>query len=242
MAVRIVLPSAARVALVAAAALIAASAVTGCRGTTSPLPPVHLNPNMDQNQAYTAQEHSEYFADGRAMRPPVPGTVARASVAPAEDDLHLRADTTLYLGRGRMGAAGVPCEHTTDRGTCRLIAELPAQIPLTRELLARGEERYGIFCVPCHGAAGDGVGIVAQRGLSVAPTPYHSDALRAMPLGHFFDAITRGVRTMEPYAAQIPVTDRWAIAAWVRTLQVAHAAKLADVPADVVEQQGWGTP
>ncbi|MGM0577296.1 MAG: c-type cytochrome [Myxococcota bacterium] len=206
------------------AASLAVVALLGCRGTTSAEPPVHLNPNMDWQQYVEAQERNNFFADERGMRPPVEGTVARASVEPTEDDEHLAADDHLYRGRDGEAEEGLP--HG------RLVDDLPDQIELDEALVERGRERYNVFCAPCHSESGDGDGIVAERGLQVEPTSYHSDELRAMPLGYFFDVITHGVRTMEPYAAQIPVEDRWAIAVWVRALQVSHAVPEAQVPAD----------
>ena len=95
------------------------------------------------------------------------------------------------------------------------------------ELLARGQERYDIYCAPCHDRAGTGHGIATTRGggFQVQPASLHQDRLRAMPLGYFYDVVTNGKGTMLPYAAQIPTEDRWAISAWVRTLQAHGKAK-----------------
>ena len=177
--------------------------LSACNGSTSELPPVHLNPNMDYQQRVDAQEHSEIFADGRGMRAPVEGTVARGKL---KDNDHL------YRGRGTDG---------------RLVDALPKGIKLDEALLQRGQERYDIYCAPCHDESGAGKGMVTKRGggLSVPPPSYHQDKLRAMPLGYFYDVIANGKGTMFSYAAQIPVEDRWAIAAWVRTLQVHGEAK-----------------
>ena len=195
--------------VVAAAGL---AAVAGCQGNRSDLPPVHIIQNMDFQARFDAQEQNDFFKDvdcadainhdckGRAMRPPVPGTVAVG---------HLKDDDELYRGRGADG---------------RLLDRLPASMALGSELLARGEQRYNIYCQPCHDQTGNGKGIATRRGggFSVAPANLNDPRLRAMPLAYFYDVIANGKGTMLPYAAQIPVQDRWAIAAWVRTLQAAR--------------------
>ncbi|WP_369719459.1 cytochrome c [Bradyrhizobium sp. LLZ17] len=100
---------------------------------------------------------------------------------------------------------------------------------LTPELLARGRERFGIFCSPCHGGGGDGNGIIVQRGMP-RPTSYHSDRLLAADDQYFFDVITNGHGAMYSYAARVPPRDRWAIAAYIRALQLSRHASLDDVP------------
>jgi mono/diheme cytochrome c family protein len=187
--------------------------LVGCQGNRSELPPVHLVHNMDFQQRFDAQEVNNFFKDvdcaaannphtceGRAARMPVPGTVPVG---------FLKDDDELHRGRG------------PDK---RLIDRLPAAIKLSTELMARGEERYNIYCQPCHDYTGGGQGIVTMRGggFSVAPKNLNDPQLRAMPLGYFFDVITNGKGTMQSYAPQIAVADRWAIAAWVRALQVAR--------------------
>ena len=146
---------------------------------------------------------SAFFADGRGARPLPDGTVARG---------FLRADRRFATGKEN----GQP------------IAELP--VPLTRELLARGRDRYQIFCTPCHGLTGDGLGLVVQRGFR-RPNSFHVDRLRAAPVGYFFDVMTNGFGAMMDYAAQVPPGDRWAIAAYIRALQLSQRAPLSEVPA-----------
>lgn len=197
--------------LVAVAGL--AGGLAGCQGNRSDLPPVHLIHNMDFQARFDPQEKNDFFKDadcaeainkdqceGRAMRPPVPGTVAVGQ---------LKDDDELYRGRGADG---------------RLLDRLPASMALDGELLARGEQRYNIYCQPCHDQTGNGKGIATRRGggFSVAPANLNDPRLRAMPLAYFYDVVANGKGTMLPYAAQIPVHDRWAIAAWVRTLQAAR--------------------
>lgn len=182
-------------------------ALVACRGNKSSAPPVHPIQNMDFQQYYKPQETNAWFLDKRASRPLPANTVAVGK---------LKSDRGLHEGRGADG---------------RLLDGLPAGIELNDALLKRGEERYNIYCAPCHAKSGYGDGIVAIRGLKVPPPSYHTANLKAMPLGHMYDVITNGKGTMMPYAAQVKVEDRWAIAAWVRVLQVSQDARLADVPA-----------
>jgi mono/diheme cytochrome c family protein len=108
-------------------------------------------------------------------------------------------------------------------------------LPVTVQLLERGEQRYKIFCTPCHGLQGDGNGMIAMRGMKHPPT-YHQDRLRQAPNGHFFDVITNGFGSMYSYSAQVPPRDRWAIIAYVRALQLSRNAKAADLPAELREK------
>ena len=108
-------------------------------------------------------------------------------------------------------------------------------LPVNRELLERGEERYKIFCTPCHGLQGDGNGMIAMRGMKHPPS-FHQDRLRQAPNGYFFDNITNGFGAMYGYSAQIPPRDRWAIIAYVRALQLSRNAKVADLPTELREK------
>jgi len=148
---------------------------------------------------------SEFFDDLRSARPMVAGTVARGQ---------LRDDKYLYSGMAAANQAG---------------DVMP--FPLTPEVLARGRERFNIFCAPCHSRLGDGNGMIVQRGYRRPPS-YHIERLRTAPLGHFFDVMTNGFGAMPDYAAQIPVRDRWAIIAYIRALQLSQNATVADVPED----------
>lgn len=188
-----------KLVLATAVGLGALAATAACQGSPFVDPPVHIIPNMDYQQKFEAQEDIQRYSDTRAARRPVEGTVARG---------HLKADDALWKGRGLDG---------------RLIDDLPEAIEYGPELLARGEERYNIYCAPCHDKVGTGHGVVTTRGggFQVQPANLHQDRLRAMPIGHFYDVIVNGKGTMLPYASQvITAEDRWAIAAWVRTLQV----------------------
>lgn len=108
-------------------------------------------------------------------------------------------------------------------------------LPITQQLLERGRERYNIFCTPCHGIQGDGLGMVAMRGMKHPPS-YHQDRLRQEPNGYIYDVITNGFGAMYGYSAQIPPHDRWAIIAYVRALQLSRNARVADLPANVREK------
>jgi len=161
-----------------------------------------------QQMAETGREkpldQSAFFEDRRLARPLVPGTVARGE---------LKADAAFYTGK--VGDA--------------LVEPLP--VPLTRALLERGRERYEIFCTPCHGRVGTGEGAVTKRGLRPPPS-YHIPRLREVPLGYFFDVMTNGFGVMPDYAAQVPPADRWAIAAYIRTLQISQGIPVADLTAE----------
>ncbi len=144
-----------------------------------------------------------FYPDDRSARPLVEGTVAR------EDE---EADQYYYTGK----INGQP-------GT-----EFP--FPVTKEVLERGQQRYNIYCSPCHSRIGDGNGMIVQRGFKRPPS-YHTDRLRQMPIGHFFDVMTNGFGAMSEYKSQVSVNDRWAIAAYIRALQLSQDATRADVPA-----------
>lgn len=112
-------------------------------------------------------------------------------------------------------------------------------LPLTQELLERGQERYKIFCTPCHGLQGDGNGMVAMRGMKHPPT-YHQDRLRQIPNGYIYDVITNGFGAMQGYSAQVPPADRWAIIAYVRALQFSRNAPASELPQELREKLNSG--
>ncbi len=164
---------------------------------------------MGQQPRYEPLEPSAFFPDGRSARDPVPGTVARG---------HLELDA--HLVRGQAGPAGAG------------EAGGPATtfpFPVTAAVVARGRERFDVFCSPCHGRTGDGDGMVVRRGFLPPPT-LHSEPMRRHPVGHFFQVITEGYGAMPSYARQIDPRDRWAIVAYVRALQLSQHARLSDVP------------
>lgn len=202
--------------LITASLLVGALLLGGCRGTTSDRPPIHPNPNMDYQNRFDPQESNPFFADNAAMRQPPSGTVARGL---------LRADARYYDGR-------------TDDG--EYVEQMP--VPVTQALLERGQDRYEIYCTMCHGAAGDGNGIimtgesrVTGEGYGYTPAPtYHNERLRGVTDGYIYDVVANGIRNMPGYAQQISVADRWAIVAYVRALQRSQNADAADVPQGVL--------
>jgi hypothetical protein len=151
-------------------------------------------------------EESRFFADGSSARPRIPGTVARGQ---------LRLDD--HLQRGRVDG--------------RFAETFPFTITL--EILERGQERYNIFCAPCHGLVGDGHGIVTEYGMRV-PTSFHDPELREEAPGYYFTLITDGTRVMPSYADRIAPADRWAIVAYIRALQLSQNADPAQLSADEV--------
>src|SRR5215467_4911104 len=153
---------------------------------------------------------SDFFADGRSVRPLIENTVARGSI---ENDVY-----------------NVPKDF----------AGFPPAVKVNEKLLQRGEERYRIFCTPCHGLQGEGQGMIAMRGMKHPPS-YHIDRLRQAPNGYFYDVITNGFGAMYSYSERIPPADRWAVIAYVRALQLSRDARVADLPSDVrqkLEQAG----
>src|SRR5678809_1626858 len=111
----------------------------------------------------------------------------------------------------------------------QLATEFP--MPVTAEMMARGQERFNVFCSPCHGRTGDGTGLIVQRGFRQPPS-YYEDRLVNAPVGYLFDVMTNGFGAMQDYSAQVPVADRWAIAAYIRALQLSQRATVDDVPAN----------
>jgi mono/diheme cytochrome c family protein len=131
----------------------------------------------------------------------------------------------------RQGEEGPPAHRLPPEGTvARDDTPAPKPPPVTEAVLARGQERFDIYCAPCHGRLGDGNGMIVQRGFPRPPS-YHIDRLRQAPIEHFYDVISNGYGVMYSYAVRVAPADRWAIVAYIRTLQASHDAKLADVPA-----------
>lgn len=160
--------------------------------------------DMHDQPKYRPLRGSQLFADGRSARPLVEGTVARGT---------LREDAAFYTGKTADG----------------FVSRIP--VPVTAALLERGQSQFQVFCAPCHGRTGRGDGMIVQRGFK-APSSYHVDRLRQMPVGYFYDVITNGFGAMADYAAQVAPKDRWAIAAYVRTLQLSQYAPVSAVPDD----------
>jgi mono/diheme cytochrome c family protein len=161
------------------------------------------NEMYDQAKAKPLSE-GDFFANGQNARPVPPDTVARG---------FLREDKAMFAGLGPDG---------------KFLKELP--MPPTRDLMERGRERFDIFCSPCHGKQGNGLGMIVERGFK-QPSSFHTDRLREQPMGYFFDVMTQGFGQMSSYAGQVPPEDRWAIAGYIRALQLSQHAMVAELPA-----------
>jgi mono/diheme cytochrome c family protein len=175
---------------------------------------------MDNVTYLEAQEPSDLFADGRGMRPQVDGTVAQGEL---RDDWHLN------------GGANERGDWAT---------ELPEQLTLDHDLLGRGQDRYEIYCTPCHGNAGlENGGVVpvraANSGSAWLVPSLHGERQRGYAVGRLYDIVTNGYNTMPGYRAQVPVEDRWAIATYVRALQIQHGSPENTIPSGVRQEQGW---
>ena len=192
--------------------------VLGFRGSKFTSPPLMVFPDtffpeMNRQAKYKPQAASPFFADGRTDRPLPAGVVSRN---PLRDDDHF------YRGKTADGqwARGFPAAVTVDA-----------------RLMERGRERFTIYCQPCHGALGDGKGIVTQYNWG-APANFHSDTFRSMPEGQIFDTITNGTKTMFPYGDKLVPEDRWAVIAYVRALQRAQNSRVEDVEANHKQELG----
>lgn len=209
-------------------ALVLTGLALGCRGQVSEEPPIVPLRNMYDQARYDAQEDSNFFRDGRTMRPLVEGVVAR----------EMEVDETFHSGR-------------TDDDSSWLL-EVPSEIVERNggmaDLVARGHERYDIYCAPCHSLAGDGEGLVSQRAeslgyVAIKPPTFHDQRIRSMPDGQLYATITNGIRNMPAYSQSIPLDDRWAIVTYVRALQISQASSrtAANVPAPSLPNPGEET-
>jgi mono/diheme cytochrome c family protein len=204
-------------AVVALLAVLPPLFIAKYRAETKSLPRIHPIQDMSFQEKYQPQASSPLFADGRAMRKPVAGTVSESG---------LEANEHLYRG---------------------LVDAKPAEtfpMPVSMQMMLRGQERFSIFCATCHGLLGEGgnTGITSIRAIKreepkwVLPLSLHKPEVRAQPVGQYFATITNGVRTMPSYGAQIPMEDRWAIILYIRALQLSQNATIKDVPEDLREQ------
>jgi len=170
---------------------------------------------MADQPRYEALEPSAFFGDGAASRHPPEGTVPQGS---AHEDEHF----------------------STGRIDGELATTFPR--PVNQDMLFRGRERFSIHCSPCHDHTGSGQGMIVQRGFPQPPS-YHTDRLRSAPVGHFFDVITHGFGRMYDYSAQLTPEDRWAVAAYIRALQISHYAPAEQLSqADLNQLNANATP
>jgi hypothetical protein len=165
-------------------------------------------PDMEFQRKFLPQDYTTFYPDGRTMRVPPAGTVAVGT---------FHEDTAYYEGK----AGGEFIRHNPR--------------PVTLDLLRRGQERFNIYCAPCHDRTGGGQGMIIGYGY-VPPPSFHQERIREFADGYIFDVITHGVRNMPSYGAQVPVADRWAIVAYLRALQLSQNATLADVPPEARQE------
>jgi mono/diheme cytochrome c family protein len=206
---------------------------------------------MAKQPSYRPQEHSSFFEDGRASRPPVPGTVARdalrddALTSPARDDsLRDAASAASFTGF----SVGNPLVMATSGGAIPggfavLDYADTFPVPITADVLERGRQRYTIFCAVCHDPTGNGKGKIVERGYTKPPS-YITDLsrglerrgykvlLRDAPVGYYFEVVSKGYGAMADYSFQVPPADRWAIIAYIRALQLSQYAPLDKLPPD----------
>jgi mono/diheme cytochrome c family protein len=159
--------------------------------------------DMQDQPKYRPQRPSDFFADGRSERQPVDGTIARGA---------LNEDTAFYEGKDAAG---------------KDIEAFP--IAVDKAVIQRGQQRFDVYCSPCHGRIGNGLGMIVRRGFKQPPS-YHIDRLRNAPVGHIYDVISNGYGAMLNYASQIQPRDRWAIVAYIRALQYSENANINDLP------------
>ena len=208
-------------------AVIAVVSLAGFRGVHSAKAPLEIFVDMVRNPRYDPQHESDFYADTRAGRPPVPGTVPLGYSVPnaflstgannnkLDQEPGAFSDSPDYYNSGRMGDVygdGIP-------------------LKVNKEVLLRGQERFNINCAVCHGPVGLGNGITSQYGL-VGIANFHDGRIRTMPDGQIFNTITLGKNTMGAYGSNISVEDRWAIIAYIRALEKSDGASINDVPAD----------
>jgi mono/diheme cytochrome c family protein len=173
--------------------------------------------DMQDQPRYKAYKKSDFFADNRSSRDMPEGTVPRG---------YLKANKAFYTGKIDNPNPNAQVETTTNAQGNTIVTSFPNDIdefpvPVTKELIDRGESRFNIYCIVCHGPTGNGDGMIVRRGFSPPPT-YHDDRLRNAPVGHFFDVMTNGWGKMNSYADKLQPADRWAVVAYIRTLQASQ--------------------
>jgi mono/diheme cytochrome c family protein len=201
--------------------------IARARMNTSTQPRIHIFQDMGNQPKYKPQSVAVIFADGRSDRIAVPGTVARG---------HLDTDDHFDHGFARTWNA------QASKWDVQFYEEFPQQIKIDAKTLARGQERFNIYCTPCHGYDGMGAGMIHTRAQElkqsawVPPTNLVSDAVKVRQTGHIYNSVTQGIRSMAGYGSQISTEDRWAIVAYVRSLQLAYNVPAESLPQGAMEQ------
>ncbi|MCX8091601.1 MAG: cytochrome c [Verrucomicrobiae bacterium] len=192
--------------------------IAGKRGDLSRRSPIEIFPDMDRQLKLRPQTPNSFFPNGLSSQLPPPGTVAQTGpMRVAGREVYPHQDDPVNTGR-------LP-------GTTNFVELNP--LPVTAQLLARGRERYTIYCAPCHGATGDGNGITKKIGAMAVVASLHDKRIVELPDGDIFNTITHGKNLMGAYGPQIPIEDRWAIVAYVRALQLSRLGSVEDLPADL---------
>ena len=201
--------------------------------------------DMHDQPKYRPLRASDFFPDGQSARPLVAGTVARGQL---REDLQYYTGKTAKFGITRLGSntSSLPASEPVQPGAPSLFSALKGYVttfpfPITREVLDRGQDRYNVFCTPCHDRVGTGQGMVVRRGYRRPPS-FHMDRLRQAPAGYFFDVITNGFGAMPDYAAQILPEDRWAVVAYLRALQLSQYVPVSEIPLQKQAQLPAGGP
>ncbi|MCA9004701.1 MAG: cytochrome c, partial [Planctomycetaceae bacterium] len=231
------------------------------RSTTTNSPRIHIVPDMDFQPKLKTQNTTNIFSDGREVRPHIEGTIPRGQfkddnipfyyglkVLPEDQDviaINLQ-DEQKPAGEkpadAKPAAGAAAAAPTEDQKLAQLpwVTEFP--MPVTDKMMARGKERYKIYCSVCHGLSGEGDGLVSlramelQQGTWIRPASYYTDNVRNQPVGRLFHTISNGVRKMPGYSAQIPPEDRWAIVLYLRALQKSHHTDAKDLSKEEMEK------
>ncbi len=217
-------------AVISALAIVPPLMIATARSTTSEKPRLHNFFDMDFQPKFKSQTTTTLFADGRAMRPRVPGTVPRGQL-PTDSRFLLGIEPSEKTQANTLAPDGSAADVAQEPNW---VTEIP--LPVTDDLMRRGRERFNIHCSVCHGRAGQGNGLASlralelQQGTWVPPTSMHAEYVREQPLGQLYNTITNGVRKMPAYGHQISPDDRWAIVLYLRALQRSQTAQLRMCP------------
>lgn len=198
--------------------VVAVVGIAGKRGSFSRKPPIYVFPDMDRQPKLRPQEPNAFFANRMSSQLPVAGTIARATpIQTPGGEVYPFEEAALNTGR--------------EPGTTNFVEHIP--LPITAQMLRRGQERYQIFCAPCHGGLGDGNGITKKIGAMAVVANLHDKRLVSMTDGELYHVITHGRNLMGAYGPTVPLEDRWAIVAYVRALQVSWLGTIDDVPQEL---------
>lgn len=197
--------------------VVAVIAIAGKRGSFSRRPPIEVFPDMDRQLKLRPQQPNGFFANGLSSQLPVEGTIARTK------PIQTIAGPVFPFEEAPVNTGRIT-------GTTNFVETNP--LPVTAALLHRGQERFTIYCAPCHGAQADGNGVTKKLGMAVVAN-LHDKRIVEMPDGEIFNTVTHGKNLMQSYAAQVPVEDRWAIIAYVRALQLSRLGAVEDLPAEL---------